>query len=171
MRSFLQSVGLCAKTLIQASVLMLALLPQAAMADPAPGGTLIRNIAQTTYFNAGLGLVETVYSNPVEATVLSVPDIEVTGYSELVLTRGAMAQYYFEVLNTGNVPLDAQMTVQDRIGAGLTGAGQLVADLNGNGLIDANEPAFDISAPFPLMPGQRLQLIYEFRVSQRPLLS
>lgn len=166
MRSFLQSVGLCAKTLIQASVLMLALLPQAAMADPAPGGTLIRNIAQTTYFNAGLGLVETVYSNPVEATVLSVPDIEVTGYSELVLTRGAMAQYYFEVLNTGNVPLDAQMTVQDRIGAGLTGAGQLVADLNGNGLIDANEPAFDISAPFPLMPGQRLQLIYEFRVSQ-----
>ncbi|MGV8984783.1 MAG: hypothetical protein ACOH2H_00650 [Cypionkella sp.] len=166
MRSFLRTAGPRAATLIQTVVLMLALLPQMAIAEPAPGGTHIRNIAQTTYFNSTLGIVETVYSNEVEATVLSVPNIEVSGYSELLLTRGAIGQYYFEILNTGNVSLDVLMSVEDRIGAGLTDAGQLVFDLNGNGLVDSNERAFDITAPFSLAAAARLQLIYEFRVSQ-----
>ncbi|SNR59541.1 hypothetical protein [Puniceibacterium sediminis] len=159
MRSFLRTAGLCAATLIQTVVLMLALLPQTSMADPAPGGTLIRNIAQATYFNNALGIMETVVSNPVEAQVFSVPNVEVTGYSDLLLSRGAMAQYYFEVRNNGNVPIGALLTMQN----GMTG-GQLVADLNGNGRVDDHERAFDLSAPVPLLMGESVQTIYEFRV-------
>ncbi|WP_372834417.1 DUF11 domain-containing protein, partial [Puniceibacterium confluentis] len=159
MRSFLRTAGLRAATLIQTVVLMLCLLPQNSMASPAPGGTLIRNIAQTTYFNNALGIVETVFSNPVEAEVLSVPSIDVSGYSDLLLSRGAMAQYHFEVRNSGNVPLDALFAMPD----GIPG-GQLLADLNGNGRIDDHERAFDIAAAYALLPGDRLQLIYAFNV-------
>ncbi|WP_297778116.1 hypothetical protein [uncultured Roseovarius sp.] len=165
MRSFPKTAGLRAVTMIQATMLMLALLAQGAVAGPAPAGTLIRNVAQTTYFNPALGIVETVLSNPVEAMVLPVPAIEVSGYSDLVLSRGAIDQYHFEVLNTGNVAVTAQMGVEDRLGAGLTGAGRLVADLNGNGLIDASDLVVDATSPISLMAGERIALIYDFRVS------
>jgi uncharacterized repeat protein (TIGR01451 family) len=165
MRSFLQTIGARATISVRAAALMLALLPQTAAADPAPAGALIRNIAQTSYFNTALGIVETVLSNAVEARVAAVADIEVIGYSDLLLTRGAMAQYYFEVLNTGNVPLEAALAVEDRAGAGLIGEARLVPDLNGNGRIDEGEAAFDLSTPFSLLAGERVQLIYEFRVS------
>jgi uncharacterized repeat protein (TIGR01451 family) len=165
-RSCLQKAGLGVATFFQTVALLCGLLPQPSMADPVPGGTLIRNVAQSSYFNIALGIVETVFSNPVEARVLSVPNIEITGYTELLLTRGALAQYHFEVLNSGNVPLDAVMRVEDRTGAGLTGNGQLVADQNGNGVVDDGERAFDLTAPITLLAGERLQLIYEFRVSE-----
>ena len=87
--------------------LVISLLPHGAAAKQVPAGTFIRNVAQTTYFNEALGIIETVYSNAVDAKVAAVPALDVNGYSELMLTRGAMAQYYFEVANIGNVPLNA----------------------------------------------------------------
>ncbi|WP_341235635.1 hypothetical protein [uncultured Sulfitobacter sp.] len=165
MRSFLQTAGPRAVTIIQTVLVALLVLSQTAMAAPTPGGTLIRNIAQTSYFNSSLGMVETVYSNPVEATVLAIPSIEVSGFSNLYLTRGALAQYYFEIHNNGNVPLDAQLIAEDQIGASLMGDGVLMADLNADGLIDDRERRFDLSAPISLLADERMQLIYEFRVS------
>ena len=78
----------------------------AAQAAPTPAGTVIRNIAEGSYFNAALGIRETVRSNPVEALVAEVPDMEVTGFTDLVLSRGAMDQYHYEIRNTGNVTLE-----------------------------------------------------------------
>lgn len=165
MRSFLHMVAVRATTLIRTAVLMLVLSSQSALGDPAPAGLTIRNIAQTTYFNTALGIVEKVLSNPVEALVAPVPNIEVTGYSDLLLTRGAMAQYYFDVHNTGNVPLKALLSVEDRTGATLISNTRLVPDLNGNGRIDPQEAQAVFNGTFSLLPGERVQLIYEFRVS------
>ena len=116
--------------------LVISLLPHGAAAKQVPAGTFIRNVAQTTYFNEALGIIETVYSNAVDAKVAAVPALDVNGYSELMLTRGAMAQYYFEVANIGNVPLNAAMTMQHQEGAAMMNDARLVYDANANGRID-----------------------------------
>ncbi|SFE96609.1 conserved repeat domain-containing protein [Sulfitobacter brevis] len=165
MRSFLHNVGISAVKLAGMVALMFALAAQPLMATPAPGGVVIRNIAETTYYNTALGFVETVFSNAVEAEVAIVPAVEINGTSDLLLTRGAFAQYYFNVLNTGNVSLQLLMSIEDTLGAALTTGGRFVFDLNGNGIIDGAEGDMDITGPFSIEAGARLQLIYEFRVS------
>lgn len=163
MRSFLRTAAPRAMSPSPALALLLALalLPRPAGAEAAPGGTVIRNVAETTYFNTGLGIVETVLSNPVEARVLRVPDLEVTGFSDLVLTRGALARYHFEIRNSGNVPLTTLMWMEDREGPIMRGS--LIPDLNANGLVEEDERRNRTWRPL-LEVGERLALIYEFRV-------
>lgn len=165
MRSFLQTIAQGVRT--QAGVIALALtvMPHNTVASPAPGGSFIRNVAEASYFNPTLGIVERVFSNPVEALVAKVPALEVTGYSDLLLSRGAMGQYFFEVTNVGNVPLSTRIAIENVEAAARTTNGTLVPDFNGNGRIDAEETGFDLSAPLPLIQGEGLPLIYEFRVS------
>ncbi|WP_163850858.1 DUF11 domain-containing protein [Pseudooceanicola aestuarii] len=165
MRSLLQTVVLCAENFVHLVVLVLVLFPRPLMADPVPAGTLIRNIAEITYFNAALGIIETIRSNPVEAEVGSVPALDVAGGSELLLTRGAMAEYHFEVTNTGNVPLETLLEVRDLAGSGLLADGSLVHDLNRNGVVDASDPAIGPDTFVTMVPGETLRLIYAFRVS------
>ncbi|MFT6527194.1 MAG: putative repeat protein (TIGR01451 family) [Celeribacter sp.] len=131
-----------------------------------PSGTVIRNIAQTTYFNPNLGITERVYSNPVEAIVAEVPALEINGYSDLVLSRGAMGQYYFEISNTGNMPLEASIGIEDLENAGYVQGGQLALDLNRNGLIDNGDRILSNSDVVSLSPDESFQIIYEFQVSE-----
>jgi len=145
--------------------LVISLLPHGAAAKQVPAGTFIRNVAQTTYFNEALGIIETVYSNAVDAKVAAVPALDVNGYSELMLTRGAMAQYYFEVANIGNVPLNAAMTMQHQEGAAMMNDARLVYDANANGRIDNGEATISSGAPMFMDVGDSAQLIYEFRTS------
>ncbi|HAR81793.1 MAG TPA: hypothetical protein DCS25_05235, partial [Sulfitobacter pontiacus] len=145
--------------------LVISLLPHGAAAKQVPAGTFIRNVAQTTYFNEALGIIETVYSNAVDAKVAAVPALDVNGYSELMLTRGAMAQYYFEVANIGNVPLNAAMTMQHQEGAAMMNDARLVYDANANGRIDNGEATISAGAPMFMDVGDSAQLIYEFRTS------
>ncbi len=165
MRGFLQSVFSCAGTLVRTAALVSVLVPGAAAAAPTPSGTMIRNIAETTYFNTRLGITETVRSNPVEALVAAVPDVSVEGYTQLLLSRGAMGQYYFEVANTGNTQLAATLHVEDRTLSAMTLGGRLVIDTNGNGAIDAGDRELDAATQVMLLPGDAMSLIYEFAVS------
>lgn len=166
----------------------------AAQAAPTPAGTVIRNIAEGSYFNAALGIRETVRSNPVEALVAEVPDMEVTGFTDLVLSRGAMDQYHYEIRNTGNVTLEMTPSMRLQGATGLIGSAELIHDENRNGVIDPQEPVIDAetetapaapaafaarsaapatfaatpaAAPtsFTMEPGDRLSFIYSFRVS------
>ena len=145
--------------------LVISLLPQGTAAKQVPAGTFIRNVAQTIYFNEALGIIETVYSNAVDAKVAAVPALDVNGYSELMLTRGAMAQYYFEVTNIGNVPLNADMTMSHQTGAAMMNDTRLVHDANANGRIDNGEATMNSGAPMFMDVGDTAQLIYEFRTS------
>lgn len=165
MRSFLMSKARPALALISASAMGLSLLPQPTAASPAPGGSFIRNVAEVSYFNTSLGIMERVFSNPVRAEVASVPGLEVTGYSDLLLTRGAFGRYYFDVINSGNVPLSTSLSIGGQRRSTMMSHQTLFPDLNGNGQIDAEDAAADMSAPFMLAAGERLQLIYEFRIS------
>lgn len=165
MRGFLQTVSLFTGKFVQTVALVLCLAPGTAGASPAPAGTMIRNIAESTYFNPRLGIVETVRSNPVEARVAAVPDLVVQGFTDLLLSRGALGQYYFEVVNSGNTPLATTLRMDDRVLPALTQQGRLVEDANGNGLIDAGDQAPDPAQSRALQPGERLSLIYAFAVS------
>ncbi|PJE26249.1 hypothetical protein PSM7751_01392 [Pseudooceanicola marinus] len=165
MRGFLQTVSLCAGKTIRTAALISVLVPGTAAAAPAPAGTIIRNIAETTYFNPRLGIVETVRSNAVEALVTAVPDISVQGFTELDLSRGAIGQYYFEVANTGNTGLAATLRVEGRNLPMLTLDGRLVRDINGNGVIDSGDQELTATTQIALTPGDMIPLIYEFAVS------
>ena len=165
MRSFLQPIVRRAFNLCLPIALMIFCLPQLAASQAAPAGTVIKSVAPSTYFNNSLGMVEALLSNEVAAQVAAVPNLEVLGRSELFLTRGAMAQYYFEVLNSGNVPLETQMTVEDQAQDTMVNGTRLVIDANRNGRIDPSEQAVTASSVMMLQPGERIQLIYEFRIS------
>ena len=171
MRGFPQMLNVCAAppAHVVACVLSLSLgttAPNTAAHAATLPGTVIRNIAQTSYFNPNLGITETVYSNPVEAIVAEVPALEVTGYSDLVLSRGAMGQYYFEVSNTGNMHLEVSTGVEDLENASYVRRGRLAFDVNRNGMIDNGDQTLTSSATMSLSPDESLQLIYEFQVSE-----
>lgn len=155
----------CVLSISFGSTALTSVLATAAHAAALPG-TVIRNIAQTSYFNPNLGITETVYSNPVEAIVAEVPAVEMTGYSDLVLSRGAMGQYYFAVSNTGNMPLEISTGIEDLENASYVRGGQLAFDVNRNGLIDNGDQILTGSENLSLSPDESLQLIYEFRVSE-----
>ncbi|KMK67814.1 DUF11 domain-containing protein [Puniceibacterium sp. IMCC21224] len=160
MRSFLRMMGFCAVTAVPLST-----IPDMALAAPTPAGTIIRNIAQTTYFNTALGLMETVSSNPVEARVTEVPALEVEGYTDLILSRGTFAQYYFQVSNVGNMPLQINPRITTQGNDELIAEASLVLDLNGNGMVDPGEPVIDETYSASLAAGEYLSFIYSFRVS------
>ena len=64
--------------------------------------SLIRNVAEATYFNPAIGVRETVSSNAVEARVSAVMGMDMSGEVDLMLSRGAMDQFFFQLRNTGN---------------------------------------------------------------------
>ena len=64
--------------------LVISLLPHGAAAKQVPAGTFIRNVAQTTYFNEALGIIETVYSNAVDAKVAPLVRVPVPKHGSCV---------------------------------------------------------------------------------------
>lgn len=171
MRGFPQTLNVCATrpAHVVACVLSLSLgplaFPDTAHAITAPG-TVIRNVAEASYFNPTLGVTETVYSNAVRATVAEAPAVDVTGFSQITLSRGAIGQYYFDVTNTGNMPLDAAPLIQDIQNSTYVRNGRMALDVNRNGLIEAEENVLSASASLPVEVGQSHRLIYEFQVSE-----
>ncbi|SEQ23882.1 carboxypeptidase regulatory-like domain-containing protein [Thalassovita taeanensis] len=145
-------------------IILLIFFATLAAAAPVASGTRIVNIAITTYFNEALGITETVQSNQVEATVVAVPGIEVTGYSELWLSRGAQDQHYFSIENIGNIPIQARVAIDAAGEDGLLRRPRLIQDANGNGLEDAGEPELVADQMITLAMGQTMQLIYGFGV-------
>ena len=136
-------------------------------AAPAASGLRIVNIAGATYFNPNLGVTETIYSNPVEAIVAEVPAIEVNGYSDLTLSRGAVDQHHFEVRNTGNTDIALNMVMDTSSETGVVSTGTLFWDQDANGIIDENEPTIRATDELTLSMGESLNLIYSFDVSDQ----
>lgn len=166
MRSIFRFAGTSVARLAFCAATALGLLSTTvtASAQPVGAGTLIRNIAEVTYFDTGLGILVTLESNPVEATVAMVPAVDVTGTDALLLSRGAVDQFQFQVINTGNIAVDVTPEV---VVTGTSAAlldPRLYIDENANGVIDNGEPALGASDSFAIATGARAQLIYSFRV-------
>ncbi|OCX64678.1 hypothetical protein BFP70_10550 [Thioclava sp. SK-1] len=158
-------MGLCARLGIVIA-LGLCATPQTSLASPITAGTVIRNIAQTTYFNTALGLMETIQSNPVEARVAAVPAVDISGQTRLNISRGTRDHYYYRIRNTGNVSLQIAPQIQLRGAVALVRDARLVRDVNGNGLVDRDDLAVDPSVQLTLKQGQTIDLIYSFRIAQ-----
>jgi uncharacterized repeat protein (TIGR01451 family) len=139
--------------------------PLAALAEPAAAGLVIRNTAEATYLNTRLGVMETVRSNTVSATVLPVPAYELTGKGELVLARGGASIHQYEAVNVGNVDLMMEFTTLDEDSAGAVTDSTLWYDSNRNGFVDDDdvriEPGMEMSLPM----GQAMSILQAITVS------
>ncbi|RPE70912.1 putative repeat protein (TIGR01451 family) [Pacificibacter maritimus] len=165
MRGFSNTLNVCAASLVAVVACVMSLSPNTLKADPAPAGAIIRNIAEARFYNPDLGLTETVYSNPVEATVAAVPAVEVSGFSALVLSRGAIGQYYFTVENVGNLDVSTSVSMVDLDAQDVKRDGQLYLDVNKNGVVDFGDVKLEPNAEISLETGASSQLIYEFRIA------
>ncbi|MGB0798104.1 MAG: carboxypeptidase regulatory-like domain-containing protein, partial [Planktomarina sp.] len=135
----------------------------ASFADTLPAGNFVTNRAETRFFNPRLGITERIFSNTVEALVIEAPAIEVTGFSDLLLARGAQEQHYFSVQNTGNSPLNIMLDVQNHAEAGLLTAQEIYVDVNNNGLIDSQDQL--VQPQITLAIDAKISLIYQFVVA------
>ncbi|MGR3626668.1 MAG: carboxypeptidase regulatory-like domain-containing protein [Limimaricola sp.] len=135
-------------------------------AEPARAGLRIVNIAHVSYFHAGLGIRETVSSNPVEAVVQAVPALDLGGGSDLRLPRAVSAAHRFTLTNTGNTDLEVEpwISVVDR--SAPIENGRLFWDRDGNGKLDHTEPQIG-AAPLRLAPGEEIRLIHLFDLAPR----
>ncbi|MDO6730943.1 hypothetical protein Q4577_13000 [Marinovum sp. 2_MG-2023] len=134
-------------------------------AQQSAAGTIIRNIAQITYFDTGLGIFVTLDSNAVEARVSVVPALEVSGRERLLLSRGAIDQFSFEIANTGNVLLDVTPVISISGDTSQLMNPKLFIDLNGNGIVDANEPEMSADDTIEIAAGKAIDLIYAFQAA------
>ncbi|WP_106743904.1 carboxypeptidase regulatory-like domain-containing protein [Yoonia maritima] len=134
-------------------------------AAPVASGVRIVNVAGATYFNANLGVTETVYSNPVEAIVAEVPAIDVVGYSDLTLSRGAVDQHHFEIQNTGNTELALNAAMDTSQENGVLRNGTLFWDQDADGIIDDGEPRIDPTDEILLAMGESVSFIYSLNVN------
>ncbi|KAA8605277.1 hypothetical protein AL036_19840 [Salipiger aestuarii] len=165
MRSFHRFVGKGVARFLVIAAASLCLMSPPASAQQSAAGTIIRNIAQVTYFDTGLGILVTLESNAVEARVSVVPALEVSGREMLLLSRGAIDQFHFRISNTGNIGLDVTPAIVTSGDASQILNPRLFIDLNGNGMVDANDPEVSGDDSFALSAGQDAQLIYTFQVA------
>jgi uncharacterized repeat protein (TIGR01451 family) len=134
-------------------------------AQEAPAGQQIRNTAEATFFNTGLGIVETVKSNTVLGVISAMPMFEISGQSDLVLARGASSFHQYLIENKGNVELEMTFSVLDTGDAAAITNRRLYVDLNGNGIVDNGDAEISFTEPVTLPVGNALSLIYAFTVS------
>ncbi|MDD9744913.1 MULTISPECIES: hypothetical protein [Marinovum] len=138
---------------------------QTAGSQTASAGLIIRNTATASYFNARLGLVETVRSNTVAATVVAVPAFELSGRSDLILARGATSFHQYDVTNVGNVVLEMDFDVADSGTTGVITDRSLFIDVNGNGIVDSADREIAMGETVTLGVDETLALIYVFDVA------
>mgnify|MGYP000276719585 CR=1 FL=1 len=136
-----------------------------AYAAQPPAGTVISNQATATYLNTEFGIVETVRSNRVSATILPVPAFEVIGGDTIRLTRGTEGTFAFRVRNTGNMPLSVDAGITENSGGDdFDVAGTLYVDANDNGVVDSGDYAVTDRMPVDIDQGDTVALLYVFLV-------
>ncbi|MGH7731871.1 MAG: DUF11 domain-containing protein, partial [Candidatus Eiseniibacteriota bacterium] len=133
----------------------LALCAAVAHAAP-PAGSAIDNQAQASVPGGPIA------SNTVRAIVQALDAWTLTGARADTLAAGATARFAHRLTNAGNGSADARLDLANEPGddfelTGLT----LVHDLDGDGAVDAGEPALAPGAVLPLASGGAADLIVE----------
>ena len=134
-----------------------------AFAAPAPAGSTITNRAEATFFNTSTGSFETVESNTVSAEVLPVPALELTGDQTVITSPSNSAQYNFRAVNTGNLELSTAFNIAERTDENFdVSGGELLIDVNDNGIVDSGDVTITAQDKTTLLPGERISLIYRY---------
>ncbi|MDH6593483.1 putative repeat protein (TIGR01451 family) [Variovorax sp. TBS-050B] len=159
---------LAARAASLALACLLGHAPGAAAAAPREGA-VIRNVARATYVPPGnTQQPETVYSNPVDATVLPVEALSLTQDQAVSRPPNSTLALSHLLVNTGNTVSSYSFTLAND-GAGCAadtmdlGALRLVRDVNGNGVVDGDESAVALGAPgaITLQPQEAAALLVQ----------
>ncbi|QNK73192.1 OmpA family protein [Variovorax sp. PAMC28562] len=148
-----------------AALLIGSALVQAA---PAPGGAVIRNVATGTYVPTGFAQTETISSNAVIATVLSVEALTLTQDQSVTRPPAAVVTLSHLLTNTGNVASSYALNLSND-GVGCTpdtldlSSLRIVRDSNNNGVVDSSDPviALNSTGALLLQPGQTVALLVQ----------
>lgn len=139
-----------------------------AHAEPAPGGTIIRNVATATYVPAGLLQTETSSSNGVSANVLAVESLLLTQDQAVSRPPASTVTLSHVLSNTGNVPSSYTLGLANN-GAGCPAdtldlsSLRVVRDGNNNGVVDAADAVLPlgVGGALVLQPGQSVALLVQ----------
>ncbi|WP_261803283.1 DUF11 domain-containing protein [Variovorax sp. PAMC26660] len=153
---------------VAACVLGFVLSSTGAHAAPAPGGTVIRNVATATYVPAGLLQTETSSSNGVSANVMAVESLLLTQDQAVSRPPASIVTLSHVLTNTGNVPSTYTLGLVNN-GAGCPAdtldlsSLRVVRDGNNNGVVDAADPVLPlgVGGALALQPGQGVALLVQ----------
>jgi hypothetical protein len=150
------------------AVASLLLCSEAVHAAPAPGGTVIRNVASATYVPAGFAQTESSNSNGVEARVLPVEALALTQDQSVNRPPATVVTLSHLLTNTGNVPSRYTLAFANNAGGCAVdtldlAALRVVRDLNNNGVVDAADPvlALGVDGALALTPGETAALLVQ----------
>ena len=160
-----QAISCSARFIVACAAAVFISTVQSSQAQLPPADTLIRNVAEATYFNPSIGVRETIQSNEVVARVAPVPALDANGATTLRLSRGALEQFQFQVENTGNTVLELSPSIGLAGDATTIEEATLYHDLDGNGVIDPQEPTLSPGDTLSLEMSEQANLIYAFEVS------
>ncbi|AIY42888.1 Outer membrane protein A precursor [Collimonas arenae] len=139
-----------------------------AQATPAPGGTVIRNVATATYVPAGFAQTETASSNGVIANVLPVEALTLTQDQNVTRPPNVVVSLNHLLTNTGNVPSSYTLNFVNN-GPGCVAdtldlsSLRIVRDMNNNGVVDASDSVIALGSvgALQLKPGETASLIVQ----------
>lgn len=144
------------------------LAPAAVLAAPAPGGTVIRNVATATYVPAGFAQTETSSSNSVVANVLPVEALVLTQDQTVTRPPATVVTLSHLLTNTGNVPSSYMLGFANNAGGCAAdtldlSALRVVRDTNNNGVVDPADPVLPLGAggALALQPGETAALLVQ----------
>lgn len=112
-----------------------------AWADPPPHGTEIESLGEVSYFNNRLGAVEVFQTNLVATLIEAAPDFEIATDQVYRRAPGETALFSFSIQNTGNTDIEVAPSFGAFRGDFNFAQARAVVDANGNGAIDASDPA------------------------------
>ena len=122
----------------------------------APGGSLIVNQAGISYSDGVNNY--SFMTAPSTVAVASVPDLSLTSDQNLLRPSGVAVNIPHRLENTGNITDSFNLTVTNLAGDNYDFTGLAVHhDVNGNGVVDAGEPA--LTSTSALAPGQFIELV------------
>ena len=154
--------------LLSALFLTLFLASAAVHAAPAPGGSVIRNVAKASYVPAGFAQTEASSSNSVVANVLPVEALVLTQDQAVTRPPATVVTLNHLLTNTGNVPSSYALGFANNAGGCPAdtldlSALRVVRDINNNGVVDPGDPLLPLGAPgaLALRPGETASLLVE----------
>ena len=132
-------------------------------AAPVAAGTIISNTATGSYTDRLTGQPVSLSSNTVSLTVAALEALTLTSVIQGISTASCSAFELPRTLtNTGNIAANFIVSIQALASGGngfMPVNFQVVRDLNGNGKVDANEPALAANSTIALKPGESATLI------------
>ncbi|MEJ1167111.1 hypothetical protein V9K97_25730 [Variovorax sp. CCNWLW186] len=150
------------------ALLLTLFLASTVHAAPAPGGSVIRNVAKASYVPAGFAQTETSSSNSVVANVLAVEALVLTQDQAVNRPPATVVTLNHLLTNTGNVPSSYALGFANNVGGCAADTLDLstlrvVRDINNNGVADPGDPVLPLGAPgaLALRPGETASLLVQ----------